>query len=86
MPIGLFENELTVQVWQPVTVRGYTFGVADNVTLDQTKVKKTPAVGGDFAFLFADHQAEQTGSRWIRSGTGCRRPYCVKARRCRLRG
>src|SRR5271156_3860135 len=30
MPIGLFENELTVQLWQPVTVRGYTFNVGDN--------------------------------------------------------
>ena len=47
MPIGLFENELTVQLWQPVTIRGYTFNIADKVTLDQTKIKKTPAVGGD---------------------------------------
>ena len=38
MPIGVFENELTVQLWQPVTIRGYTFNVGDNVTLDQTKV------------------------------------------------
>ena len=43
MPIGLFENELTVQLWKPVTIRGYTFNVGDNVTLDQTKVQKTPA-------------------------------------------
>ena len=41
MPIGLFENELTVQLWKPVTIRGYTFNVGDNVTLDQTKVQKT---------------------------------------------
>jgi cbb3-type cytochrome oxidase cytochrome c subunit/peptidoglycan hydrolase CwlO-like protein len=61
MPIGLFENELSVQVWQPVTIRGYTFNVADIVTLDQTKIKKTPAVGGDFAFLYATSQAERTG-------------------------
>ena len=38
MPIGLFENELTVQLWQPVTIRGFTFNVGDNLTLDQTKV------------------------------------------------
>ena len=62
MPIGLFENELTVQLWQPVTIRGYTFNVGDNVTLDQTKVEKTPAVGGDFAWLFATYQAERTGN------------------------
>ena len=57
MPIGLFENELTVQLWKPVTIRGFTFNVGDNVTLDQTKVQKTAAVGGDFAWLFATYQA-----------------------------
>ena len=31
MPTGLFENEVTVQLWQPVTIRGYTFNVGDNV-------------------------------------------------------
>ena len=62
MPIGLFENELTVQLWQPVTVRGYTFNIGDNVTLDQTKIQKTPSVGGDFAWLFATYQAERTGN------------------------
>ena len=62
MPIGLFENELTVQVWKPVTIRGYTFNVGDNVTLDQTKVQKTPAVGGDFAWLYATTAQERTGT------------------------
>ena len=57
MPIGLFENELTVQLWKPVTIRGYTFNVGDNVTLDQTKVQKTPAVGGNFAWLYCDDLA-----------------------------
>jgi cbb3-type cytochrome oxidase cytochrome c subunit len=61
MPIGLFENELTVQVWQPVSIRGYTFNIADNVTLNQTRIKKTPAVGGNFAWLYSTHQVEQTG-------------------------
>ena len=61
MPIGLFENELTVQLWQPVTIRGYTFNVGDNVTLDQTKIQKTPPDGGDFAWLYATYQAERTG-------------------------
>jgi len=62
MPIGLFENELTVQLWKPVTVRGYTFNVGDNVTLDQTKVQKTPAVGGDFTWLYATSAQERTGT------------------------
>ena len=57
MPIGLFENELTVQFWKPVTIRGYTFNVGDNVTLDQNKVQKTPSVGGDFAWLYRHHHA-----------------------------
>ena len=62
MPIGLFENELTVQLWQPVTIRGYTFNVGDNVTLDQTKIAaRRPPVGGDFAWLYATYQAERTG-------------------------
>jgi cbb3-type cytochrome oxidase cytochrome c subunit len=64
MPIGLFERELTVQVWRPVTIRGYTFNVGDNVTLldDETKIQKTPPVGGDFAWLFATYQSERTGT------------------------
>ena len=62
MPIGLFENELTVQLWKPVTIRGYTFNVGDNVTLDQTKVQKTPAVGGDFAWLYSTIAQERTGT------------------------
>ena len=45
-----------------MTIRGYTFNVGDNVTLDQTKIQKTPAVGGDFAWLFATYQAERTGN------------------------
>ncbi len=86
MPIGLFENELTVQLWQPATVRGYTFNVGDNVTLDQTKIEKTPPVGGDFAWLFATYQADRTGnpfeSFWnrlppplLREGTKVQTPW-----------
>jgi cbb3-type cytochrome oxidase cytochrome c subunit len=62
MPIGLFENELTVQIWKPVSIRGYTFNIADNVTLNPAKIQQTPAVGGNFAWLFAAHQAERTGN------------------------
>ncbi|MGC8640500.1 MAG: c-type cytochrome [Isosphaeraceae bacterium] len=62
MPIGVFENELTVQLWKPVTIRGYTFNVGDNVTLDQTKVQKTEPVGGNFAWLFATQAQERAGT------------------------
>jgi cbb3-type cytochrome oxidase cytochrome c subunit len=62
MPIDLFDNELTVQIWKPVTIRGYTFSVGDNVTLDDRIVAKTPAVGGDFPFLFAEYQRARTGT------------------------
>ena len=60
MPTGLFENELTVQLWRPVTIRGYTFNVGDNVTLDQTKVQRQAGEGGGFAWLYATTQAERT--------------------------
>jgi cbb3-type cytochrome oxidase cytochrome c subunit len=62
MPIDLFDNELTVQIWKPVTIRGYTFSVGDNVTLDDRIVVKTQAVGGDFAFLFAEYQHARMGT------------------------
>jgi cbb3-type cytochrome oxidase cytochrome c subunit/peptidoglycan hydrolase CwlO-like protein len=62
MPVGVFEDELTVQLWRPVTIRGFTFNVGDNITLNQKKVAKTPADGGNFAWLFATQQAEKSGS------------------------
>lgn len=62
MPVGLFENDLTVQLWRPVTIRGFTFNVGDNITLNQEKVKKLPAEGGNFAWLYATTEAERTGS------------------------
>ena len=62
MPIDLTENELTVQLWRPVTIRGYTFNVGDNVTLDQNKVHRQASEGGGFAWLYATTQAEKTGS------------------------
>jgi mono/diheme cytochrome c family protein len=62
MPVGLFEDELTVQLWKPVTIRGFTFNVGDNITLNRTKVKKTEAVGGNFAWLYSTYQADKTGS------------------------
>jgi cbb3-type cytochrome oxidase cytochrome c subunit len=62
MPMGLFGDELTVQLWRPVTVRGYTFNTGDNITLDQSRIQKKAAAGGDFAWLYATHQAERTGN------------------------
>ena len=46
MPIGTFENELTVQLWRPVTIRGFRFHVGDNLTLNASKVEVTPPKGG----------------------------------------
>lgn len=62
MPLGVFEDELTVQLWKPVTIRGFTFQVGDNLTLDRTKIAVTEPDGGNFAWLFAGYQAEKTGS------------------------
>jgi mono/diheme cytochrome c family protein len=59
---SLFENELTVQLWQPVTIRGYTFNIGDNITLDQTRIQRTPGTGGNFAWLYATAQNERTGT------------------------
>ncbi|APW63982.1 c-type cytochrome [Paludisphaera borealis] len=62
MPTGQFENEVSIQLWKPVTIRGYTFNVGDTVTLDQTKIERKPGVGGDFAWLYSTHQAEKAGT------------------------
>ncbi len=61
MPIGLFENELTVSLWKPAMIRGYQFNVGDTITLDKTKIATTPAEGGDFAWIYAYNEAERTG-------------------------
>ena len=62
MPIDTVDNELTVQLWQPVAIRGFWFNVGDNLTLDRTKVATTGANGGNFAWLFATAEAERTGT------------------------
>ena len=62
MPISLFENELTVQLWEPATLLGYTFNVGDTLTLDKDKVRRTEPEGGNFAWLFATTEAERTGT------------------------
>lgn len=52
---------LYVQLWRPVTIRGYTFNVGDTVLLDPEQVRYTPPEGGDFAWLYSAHEAQQTG-------------------------
>jgi cytochrome c551/c552 len=70
MPIGVEEEEddegrkdrtLYLQLWRPVTIRGYTFGVGDTVRINPDRVAHKPAEGGDYAWLYAVHNAEQTG-------------------------
>jgi hypothetical protein len=53
---------LTVQLWRPVTIRGFTFNVGDNLTVDRTKVETIAGQGGNFAWLYATYQAERSGS------------------------
>ena len=86
MPIGLFENELTVQLWKPVTIRGYTFNVGDNVTLDQTKVQKTPAEGGTSPGSTPTYQAEKTGGEFAAFWNRLPPPLSARGRRCRRPG
>jgi cbb3-type cytochrome oxidase cytochrome c subunit len=59
MPTDLTDNELTVQLWKPVTIRGYTFNIGDNVTLDANKVQRQPGLGGNFAWLYAAVQKDR---------------------------
>ncbi|WP_337174737.1 c-type cytochrome [Paludisphaera sp.] len=61
MPTAEFDDEVSVQLWQPVVIRGYRFDVGDVLTLDRTMVKAEPAVGGGFAWLYAAYQAEEEG-------------------------
>ena len=62
MLTDLTDNEATVQLWKPVTIRGYTFNIGDNLTLDQTKIQKDAGLGGNFAFLYARSQSEKAGN------------------------
>ena len=70
MPTAAIENDVSVQLWRAVTIRGYTFNVGDTLTIDKTKVVVTPPEGGNFAWLYATSEAERTnadfGSLWNR--------------------
>ncbi|GIW86769.1 MAG: hypothetical protein KatS3mg108_1093 [Isosphaeraceae bacterium] len=70
MPIGLDVQEddqgrpdrtLYLQLWRPVTIRGFRFQVGDTLTLNPDRLVERPAEGGDFAWLYATWLAEQTG-------------------------
>jgi mono/diheme cytochrome c family protein len=62
MPVEEFEEGITVQLWKRATIRGYTFNVGDNITLNPKHLEKTNADGGNFSWLFTAYQAEKTGS------------------------
>jgi len=61
MIVDSFDEEISVQLWEPVTIRGYAFNIGDNLTIDRTKVKEHPPVGGDFAWLYSIYQGDETG-------------------------
>jgi cbb3-type cytochrome oxidase cytochrome c subunit/peptidoglycan hydrolase CwlO-like protein len=77
MPVASTEEEgdpgkpptrrVSVQLWKPATILGYTFNVGDKVVIDPDKFdpKKDlmkEADGGNFAWLYSTTQAEKTGS------------------------
>jgi cbb3-type cytochrome oxidase cytochrome c subunit len=59
---GKVERKLSIQLWRPVTIRGFTFNVEDKLTINPDKVTLTPAEGGDFAWLYARTQADKAGT------------------------
>lgn len=61
---GNKQKRVSVQLWQPVTIRGYTFNAYDRLVVDPSKVKFTPPEGGNFPWLYASIQAEKTGEEF----------------------
>jgi cbb3-type cytochrome oxidase cytochrome c subunit len=59
---GKIERKLSISLWRPATVRGYTFNVRDNLTLNPDKVSVTEAEGGRFPWLYARTQADKQGT------------------------
>ncbi|MDB5352152.1 MAG: Cytochrome c [Planctomycetota bacterium] len=59
MPTGEDEGKVYVQLWRPVTIRGYTFNTRDILAVNKAQVQFTPAEGGDFAWLYATVTAEK---------------------------
>jgi hypothetical protein len=69
MPAQAIENDVSLQLWRPVTIRGFTFNVGDTLTLtvdkalpaDKRTVNVAAPEGGNFAWLFATSMADRTG-------------------------
>ena len=59
---GKIERKLSVTLWRPITIRGYTFNVRDNLTINPDKVRVTEAEGGGFPWLYARTQADKAGT------------------------
>jgi cbb3-type cytochrome oxidase cytochrome c subunit len=70
MPTQVLENDngelvlQALQLWRPVTIRGYAFNTGDNVIVDLSKVRTTGPEGGNFAWLYAAYEAEKTGGNF----------------------
>ena len=62
MPIGLFENEVTVQLWKPVTIRGYTFNVGDNSRSTRPRSRRRPRSGAISPGCMRPTRPRRTGS------------------------
>ncbi len=72
MPKGVLEDEdasgkpvkkVIVQLWKPVTIRGYTFNVGDTLQVNPDRVTTARAEGGDFAWLYSITMAEKSGAQ-----------------------
>ena len=48
----VIQRRQSIQLWQPATIRGYTFNIGDAVVVDLMKVKATKPKGGDFAWAY----------------------------------
>jgi cbb3-type cytochrome oxidase cytochrome c subunit len=59
---GKVERRLALALWRPLTIRGFTFNVRDNLTVNPDKLRITEAEGGNFAWLFARTQADKAGT------------------------
>jgi cbb3-type cytochrome oxidase cytochrome c subunit len=64
---GQVQHRLAIQLWKPVTVRGYTFQPYDTITVNLDKVARQAPEGGDFAWLFAHTTADRSGEPFERA-------------------
>ena len=71
MPIGMDDEDgdektvgdrtLYVQLFEPVKIRGYEFGVGDTVRLNPAEVETRAPDGGNFAWLYSEQVAAASG-------------------------